>query len=275
MPASTGSPRGARSLGPWYVTGERTPSGMTTGTTAAGGGGTGSVDPDLVFWYKFDDAAGTSALDSSGNGRNAILSSIGGGTAAFSTTSQVGSGSLDLNSASPTTGGFAAVPTSLQVAGTTTAITIACWVNVRTQRAWQKVFDFGSSSTTRYVFLTTQQAATTPNSPRLAITNSGNASEQDINMTTPALLSTGVWQQLAVVLGTGTTYTGTLYLDGAVAGTNTAMTLRPSDLGNTPNNWIGRSQFSADPLFDGFVDDFRVYKRALSASEIAALVATP
>ena len=49
------------------------------------------------------------------------------------------------------------------------------------------------------------------------------------------------------------------------------MALRPSTLGNTPNNWIGRSTFPSDPLFDGLVDDFRIYSRELSAAEIAAL----
>jgi len=47
--------------------------------------------------------------------------------------------------------------------------------------------------------------------------------------------------------------------------------VRPSNLGNTANNWIGRSQFAVDPFFDGFIDDFRIYSRALSATEIAAL----
>jgi len=88
-----------------------------------------------------------------------------------------------------------------------------------------------------------------------------------------ARLSTGAWHHLAVVLGAGTTYTGTLYVDGVAAATNNAMTLRPSSLGNTVNNWIGRSAFTADSYFAGLIDDFRVYKRALSASDIAALYA--
>ncbi len=50
------------------------------------------------------------------------------------------------------------------------------------------------------------------------------------------------------------------------------MTLRPSDLGATTQNWIGRSQYS-DPYLNGRVDDFRLYAGALSATEIAALAA--
>ena len=33
-----------------------------------------------------------------------------------------------------------------------------------------------------------------------------------------------------------------------------------------------RSQFSSDPYFNGSLDDFRVYRRALSQKEITALV---
>lgn len=64
---------------------------------------------------------------------------------------------------------------------------------------------------------------------------------------------------------------GILYLDGAEVARNSAMTLRPADLGGTTQNWIGRSQYAGDPALDGSVDEFRVYSRALTASEISAL----
>jgi hypothetical protein len=55
------------------------------------------------------------------------------------------------------------------------------------------------------------------------------------------------------------------------------MTLHAVDLGATGNNWLGRSQFAAasanNPLFNGQLDDFRAYKRALSNVEISALFA--
>ena len=62
-----------------------------------------------------------------------------------------------------------------------------------------------------------------------------------------------------------------MYIDGLRRRNNTAMTLRPSSIGNTANNCIGKSAFTADPYFDGLVDDFRVYNRALTATEITAL----
>jgi hypothetical protein len=47
--------------------------------------------------------------------------------------------------------------------------------------------------------------------------------------------------------------------------------LKPSSLGSTTQNWIGRSMFSADPYLDGQVDGFRIYNRALSAAEVSSL----
>jgi hypothetical protein len=76
-----------------------------------------------------------------------------------------------------------------------------------------------------------------------------------------------------------------VYLDGAVkvslpptghndAGTTTK-TILPRDLGAvTIQNWIGRSQFSADPYFAGLIDDFRIYDHALTASQAAQLYAS-
>jgi hypothetical protein len=160
----------------------------------------------------------------------------------------------------------------MQTMGATTAVTISMWVYIRTGRQWARVFDFGNSMSTGYMFITVQQNMSTPNSPRLAISKTDNSAEQQINMTTPAPLSTGAWHHLAFTLGAGTTYTGTIYIDKVAVGNNPNMTLRPSDLGNTTNNWIGRSQFTAnDSMFDGFIDDFRIYKRALTAAEISAL----
>ena len=46
------------------------------------------------------------------------------------------------------------------------------------------------------------------------------------------------------------------------------MTLHPSNLGTTTQNWIGRSQY-ADPYLNATVDDFQIYNSALTADEVA------
>ena len=63
-----------------------------------------------------------------------------------------------------------------------------------------------------------------------------------------------------------------IYLDGAVVGENDDFSRTPSDLGNTTQNWLGRSQWPADAYFKGSLDDFRIYNRVLSPAEIDQLV---
>lgn len=53
---------------------------------------------------------------------------------------------------------------------------------------------------------------------------------------------------------------GTLYVNGVAVGTNSAMTTVPFRLGSTDQNCLGRSQYPADPYFNGLIDDFRIYR---------------
>ena len=140
--------------------------------------------------------------------------------------------------------------------------TISAWVNPSQNTGWSRVFDFGTG-TNDYMFLTLSSGG---GPLRYAITTSGNGNEQQLNDTTTLPLNT--WSLVTVTLS-GTT--GTLYVNGQPVATNTNMTLNPSSLGDTNQNWIGRSQFPADPYLNGTVDDFTIYSRALSASEVAAL----
>lgn len=77
------------------------------------------------------------------------------------------------------------------------------------------------------------------------------------------------WVHVAV---TKSALAGTLYVNGVQVGQNPNVDLYPARLGNTANNWIGRSQNAADPYFSGLVDDFRIYQRGLTAAEIDELV---
>jgi hypothetical protein len=157
--------------------------------------------------------------------------------------------------------GYADLPNGLL--GSVRDFTAAAWVRVRTDRTWQRVFDFGNNMTT-YMFLTPH--AGTVNAVRFAITTSGFGGEQQLTGT--AALPTGVWRHVVVVLGSSG---GVLYVDGVQVASNASLTLRPADLGATVNDWIGRSQFTADPYFDGEVDEVRFYLRALSAAQVTAL----
>ena len=236
------------------------PSGGAGGTSSGGAAGTssggagGQALPPLFAYYPFDQTAGPTIPDASGNAHNGTLAGTATFPAAF-----IGNG-LSLPGVS---GDYVALPGALLQ--TVTSVTIALWVNVRADQAWQRVFDFGSS-TNVYMFLTPHASGTS--SARFAITTSGNATGNEQRLDAPAVLPVGTWTHVAIVLGAGG---GTLYINGAAAGTNSALTLRPADLGATTNNWLGRSQFTADPAFDGQIDDLRIYASALTAGQITTI----
>jgi hypothetical protein len=227
-------------------------------------------DPDLVLYYPFEGASGSETADASmfaGGPRNAVVSVGGtGGAAGFSTMHQVGTYALSLTSNGSTGGGYLAIPSLATL--TPGPTTLAAWVYVTAQTKWQRVFDLGNNTTT-YMFLTTAEGTDTKLLVRFAITTGGANAEQRID--SAAALSVNAWHHVAVVLADGSPYTGSLYVDGALAGSNAAMTLHAADLGATTANYIGRSQYTADPYFKGLIDDFRVYRRALSATDITTV----
>jgi hypothetical protein len=140
--------------------------------------------------------------------------------------------------------------------------TIATWVNWAGGGAWQRIFDFGNNMSV-YMFLTPSSGAGTL---RFGITTSSNPGESMVQA--PAALPSG-WHHVAVTID-GDTKEMKLYLDGQLVGSSATARL-PEDLGSTMQNWLGRSQWP-DPYFNGSLDDFRIYNRALSEAEVRYLV---
>jgi hypothetical protein len=134
-------------------------------------------------------------------------------------------------------------------------LTITAWVYWDGGANWQRIFDFGND-TTHYMFLTPSNGSEC----RFVLNN--NAGEQIVS-TTP--LPTGQWVFVAVTLGGNT---GRLYINGETKATNTGVTINPVDF-NPTLNYIGRSQFTADPEFDGRIDDLKIYNYELDPSTIA------
>jgi hypothetical protein len=247
--------------------------GTAGGRGGAGGAGGvagaagGSPDSDLVLWYRFDDGSGTVALDSStvaGAPRNGMLTTAGsGGAVSFTTTHQVGTYAVSLTANGATGGGYVIIPSIHDLAPG--ALTLSIWVNVNVAQRWQRVIDIGNS-TTDNIALATHNGS---DAVRFIIRKGGVQQE----LISTVVLPLAAWHHLVVVLPEGAPYTGELYIDGVLVAGNAAMTLHAADLGATANNFLGKSQFSVDPFFSGLIDDFRVYRRALSRQQIAALYA--
>ncbi len=234
---------------------------VVTATASDTKGNTGSrtftvtVQPFIQTraWLKFDEASGAAAADATGNNWTGTL--VGGPTWVTGR----------LNNAVNLSGSTQYVTLPAGVVNSLTTCTITAWVNLNATSNWQRIFDFGTG-TNNYMFLSPRNGANSK--VRFAIRTAA-VTEQIIDGA--ATLPTGSWQHVAVVLNGAT---GTLYVNGIQVGQNTAMTLNPSSLGATGNNYLGKSQFN-DPYLAGAVDDFQIIAQALTAEQVAALAAPP
>lgn len=222
-----------------------------TGVSSGEASATPNGNP-LIAYLKFDETSGTTASDATGDNWSGTL--VSGST----WTAGKVNNAVSLNG----TNSYVSLPAGM-MSGINN-FTIAAWVKLNNANSWSRIFDFGSG-VTNYMFLTPQNGAT--GKVRFAISTGG---EQLIDGT--AALATGTWTHVAVTLSGST---GTLYVNGTPVGANTAMNLNPNSLGITTQNYIGKSQFGTDPYFNGLVDEFQIYSRALSASEISAMVSPP
>jgi hypothetical protein len=159
---------------------------------------------------------------------------------------------------------------------TKTSATILLWTTAVDGPAYWRILDFGASSDgedpdpdeaavgTTYVALTTETGLD-PNGLALFI-GYGGASAEDRALTSLNLDDEPV--VLGVVLD-GDAERADLYVNGELLAT----TPLSSPLGEIEdvNNWLGRSQYAADPHYPGTYTELRVYDRALSECQVKAL----
>jgi len=209
------------------------------------------IGSTVQTYLKFDESSGATAFDATTNGWDGTL--INGGTfvAGYSN-----------NAVSLVSNSLQYVMLPAGVMSGVSNFTIAAWAKQTTTASWMRIFDFGSGTAT-YMFLTPLPGGAS--APRFAF-RLNNGTEQQINGT--SAVSVGPWHHFAVTLNGGV---GILYVDGVAVGTNSSMTLNPSSLSSTTQNYIGKSQWN-DPYFNGLVDEFRIYNGALSAGEVATLL---
>jgi len=138
------------------------------------------------------------------------------------------------------------------------AFSFAAWLNWGGGGNWQRIFDFGNS-TTHYLFLTPSSGDGTL---RFAIKNGGG--EQMVETTG---LPANQWRHVAVTLSGNTARP---YVNGVPTASNTGMSINPASF-EPRVNFLGDSQFIADPLFKGLMDELLITDYALSAAQIAAL----
>ncbi|PZF82996.1 LamG-like jellyroll fold domain-containing protein [Jiangella anatolica] len=238
---------------------------LGAGLTAGGFAGPAAAAelPAPLAHYEFDADDVTSGVvtDSSGNGLDAAL--VNGASASLVDGAD-GSAAIDLPGGAPTsTGAYVRLPRQLLDGATDlTVSTRIRWDG--TPSSWQWIYALGTN-TTRYLFSTPYNG---DGRLRTAVTTGGGGAEAQV--TGSAALPANAWKTLTVTLDTAADRV-TTYLDGVAVGSATT-TIGAGDLlaaSATSAGFIGRS-FYQDPLFDGAVDDFRVYRAALTPEQVAA-----
>lgn len=214
----------------------------------------------LAHRYQFEGtgAVVTDSIGASGNG------TVVGATLSGSGTLVLAGGSSDQ---------YVKLPSRL-ISGLGNSATIEAWVTwAGTGGDWQRVIDFGNSTAGQdmqgdgksYLFLTPSAAG---GGLRVAISAGAGGGEEDL-VTASASLPTTLTHVAVVIDGAAKTLA--LYQGGALQGAASA--IRPGiTLGTIDdvNNWLGRSQYQADPELAGTYHELRIYSRALTAAQITA-----
>jgi len=139
------------------------------------------------------------------------------------------------------------------------AFTFAAWVYWTGGANWQRIFDFGNDPS-HYLFLTPSSGNGTL---RFAINN--GSGEQMVERS--GALTSSSWQHVAITLNGSN---AVLYVNGAQVASSTSFSMAPSAF-SPLKNYLGKSQFSADPLFNGKLDEIEIADYALTAAQISVL----
>ena len=217
-----------------------------------------NVTGPLIHKFTFNDGTANDA--------------IGGMTGAFKGTAKVIDGQLYLDGSD---GGFVLLSGyPMPPAGSATVV--AWFRTASTVGKSARVFDFGSG-TLNYLYFSPNQNSTAAHFGLLTGTDA------EASVTSTPTLNDDRNHMVAAVIDSTPTDTGlngtmSLYLDGALVGTNDlngTITLSSLDVG--PQNYFGKSQWvnTGDLPYQGFIDEVRIYNTALNQQAISALAADP
>jgi hypothetical protein len=100
---------------------------------------------------------------------------------------------------------------------------------------------------------------------RFVVTTNGGGAEQVLQT---SALPTAQWVHLAITCSNNT---ARLYTNGVLVASSANFTNAPASF-NPALNFLGHSQYPADPFFNGRLDELFIYNYALSGVEIARLM---
>ena len=208
-----------------------------------------SVGRDLGGYWKFDEDSGVVVSDSSGNGHTGVI--YNGGLLSSSGKS---------GHAFTTDGVDDYVDTGTYFPDISSQFSVSFWVNpgatqVNNADIFGNHVGFTGLAFRQYVISTTNFMFLYGNGTTLVSTS-------------PVQLNASKWQHVAIVKDEGYCY---VYLDGVQMSTSQCATpMVPNPINNL---MIGRS--ASNNVFNGSIDDFRVYSRAITQTEVQLIYSNP
>jgi hypothetical protein len=219
-------------------------------------------EPGLILRYTFEDSAST-ARDISGRHKDAMVSDPG----VWTDSGRLGR-AINLKGSQ-----YVSLPSG--ILDGVDDFTITSWVKMTTVNDWARIYDLGNGAEFMYLTLSGYEPGPPPPAPPVydGVHLSSFASVTNEHwFGTKTHFPTAVWKHIAV---TGTGGDRRLYIDGFPAAARLAgPVVPPREMEPlSPNSWLGRSHFESlgDPRLNGMLDDFRIYNRVLTASEIEDL----
>ncbi len=217
---------------------------------------------DPVAYWKFDEGGGSTALDSSGNGHSGTIQG-----AAY--VAGISNYSLSLNGSSSHVFASDALAGGTSGAGLdvgTRDWTVSAWIKtgasgmVVTKMGW-----IGGSNPDGWGM------SVSGNGTLGAVLHKSSIGTVNIFAGDGKIVNDGQWHHIAVVFNRAANLVR--YVDGGASGTQNSLTfLAGQSVDNTMQLRIGaRDQAGDEIFFNGLIDEVRVYARALSPAEIAAL----
>jgi GH43 family beta-xylosidase len=205
--------------------------------------------------YVFDQSSGSSVANSAAGSSFGPATVKNGKDSLWTGTSLTFTGGAK----SSTTASWVELPPDLLRQATSATVTTEVQLDASMKSAYNFLWNIGNDASDAYFFSTVKDA------PRTAITVGSAGGE--INARSTSNLSANRWYSLTTVLD-GEAKTLSFYVNGAKVASETT-SLSPKSITDQSLNTIGRSPWP-DPFFKGAVSAFRVYDRALTASEVAA-----
>ena len=214
----------------------------------------------LLAWIDFE---GSSFADKMGFLTNATLVGSGAGTGITTTTFKIGTASLDLTA--NTVGGTPSTYVLYNLHLMSLPLTISLWFQTTSLSANNQFILNVSNHLNRSINFSLSTTG--------VISSFAYISGTDYSFTSSVGVVVSTWNHWCVTLMPGGEFIG--YLNGVRVGSTTipssATVLNAFNNSGALNTLCLGSRFLADQAFKGYIDDVRIYNRALSATQVAQL----